>query len=57
MRIHFIAIGGTAMHSLAIEMSKKGHNVSGSDDNIYEPAKSNLKKAGLFPKKHLYKTG
>tara|TARA_B100001250_G_scaffold237992_1_gene204503 strand:+ start:343 stop:1704 length:1362 start_codon:yes stop_codon:yes gene_type:complete len=51
MRIHFIAIGGTAMHSLAIEMSKKGHNVSGSDDNIYEPAKSNLKKAGLFPKK------
>jgi len=51
MRIHFIAIGGTAMHSLAIEMSKKGHNVSGSDDNIYEPAKSNLKKRGLFPKK------
>ena len=51
MRIHFIAIGGTAMHSLAIEMSKKGHNVSGSDDNIYEPAKSNLEKRGLFPKK------
>tara|TARA_B110000003_G_scaffold273494_1_gene311363 strand:+ start:117 stop:1478 length:1362 start_codon:yes stop_codon:yes gene_type:complete len=51
MRIHFIAIGGTAMHSLAIEMSKKGHIISGSDDIIYEPAKSNLKKAGLFPKK------
>ena len=51
MRIHFIAIGGTAMHSLAIEMLKKGHEVSGSDDEIYDPAKSNLKIAGLFPKK------
>ena len=51
MKIHFIAIGGTAMHSLAIEISKKGHEVSGSDDEIYEPAKSNLKNAGLFPEK------
>ena len=51
MRIHFIAIGGTAMHSLAIEISKKGHKVTGSDDQIYEPAKSNLKKASLFPRK------
>ena len=51
MRIHFIAIGGTAMHSLAIEVSKKGHKVSGSDDQIYEPSKSNLIKAGLFPSK------
>jgi len=48
-KIHFIAIGGAAMHSLAIEMLRKGYEVSGSDDVIYEPAKSNLKNAGIFP--------
>ena len=51
LRIHFIAIGGSAMHSLAIEMLRLGHNVSGSDDIIFDPAKKNLEKAGILPKK------
>ena len=51
LRIHFIAIGGRAMHSLAIEMLRLGHNVSGSDDVIFDPAKKNLQKAGILPKK------
>ena len=51
LRIHFIAIGGSAMHSLAIEMLRLGHNVSGSDDVIFDPAKKNLQKAGILPKK------
>ena len=44
MNLHFIAIGGSAMHSLAIAMDRLGHKVSGSDDSIFEPSKSNLKK-------------
>jgi UDP-N-acetylmuramate: L-alanyl-gamma-D-glutamyl-meso-diaminopimelate ligase len=41
MNIHFIAIGGAAMHNLAIALhKKKGYNVSGSDDEIFEPSKS-----------------
>ena len=51
LRIHLIAIGGSAMHSLAIELFRLGHNVSGSDDLIFDPAKENLKKAGILPKK------
>ena len=51
MIIHFIAIVVTAIHSLSIQVSKIGHKVSGSDDKIYEPSKSNLIKAGLFPRK------
>ena len=50
MRIHFIAIGGAIMHSLAIELHKNGHLVTGSDDLIYDPAKSNLSKHNLLPK-------
>ena len=50
MRIHFIAIGGAIMHSLAIELHKNGHLVTGSDDLIYDPAKSNLSKYNLLPK-------
>ena len=50
LRIHFIAIGGSAMHSLAIEMFRLGHNVTGSDDVIFDPAKKNLEKAGILPK-------
>ena len=50
LRIHFIAIGGSAMHSLAIEMFQLGHNVTGSDDVIFDPAKKNLEKAGILPK-------
>ena len=52
LRIHLIAIGGSAMHSLAIEMLRLGHNVSGSDDLIFDPAKKNLEKAGILPKKN-----
>lgn len=48
--IHFIAIGGAAMHNLAIALSKKeGYRVTGSDDEIFEPARSNLNKAGILP--------
>ncbi|MEE1885490.1 UDP-N-acetylmuramate--L-alanine ligase [Pedobacter flavus] len=49
MRIHFIAIGGSAMHNLAIALSKKGFQVSGSDDQIFEPSSSRLQKYGLLP--------
>ncbi|MDE1191300.1 MAG: Mur ligase family protein [Arachidicoccus sp.] len=50
MRIHFISIGGSVMHQLAIALHKKGNEVTGSDDEIFEPAKSNLEKEGLLPK-------
>lgn len=49
MRIHFIAIGGSAMHNLAIALHKQGHIVSGSDDEIFEPSKTRLRKYGLLP--------
>ena len=49
MRVHFIAIGGSAMHNLAIALSKKGFVVTGSDDVIFEPSKTNLSKHGLLP--------
>lgn len=51
MRIHFIAIGGSAMHNLALALHQKGEAISGSDDTIFEPSKSRLKKAGLLPEK------
>ena len=51
MRLHFIAIGGSAMHNLALALHKKGYAVTGSDDEIFEPSKSRLKKAGLLPVK------
>jgi len=51
MKIHLIAIGGSAMHNLALAMHKKGHNVSGSDDAIFEPSKSRLGSEGLLPEK------
>ncbi|MBD1425495.1 Mur ligase domain-containing protein [Sphingobacterium arenae] len=50
MRVHFIAIGGAVMHNLAISLAEQGHQVSGSDDQVVEPSKSRLKKAGLLPK-------
>ncbi|HBF89456.1 MAG TPA: peptidoglycan synthetase [Bacteroidales bacterium] len=50
MRVHFIAIGGSAMHNLAIALHKKGFQVSGSDDEIFEPSKSRLDECGLLPK-------
>ena len=49
MRIHLIAIGGSAMHNMALELHKKGYTVSGSDDEINEPSKSRLNKAGILP--------
>ena len=49
MRIHFIAIGGSAMHNLAIALHRKGNQVTGSDDVIYEPSRSRLEKEGLLP--------
>ncbi|MAZ96355.1 MAG: peptidoglycan synthetase [Flavobacteriales bacterium] len=49
MRIHFIAIGGSAMHNLAIALHNSGHQITGSDDQIFEPSKSRLKKVGLLP--------
>ena len=49
MRIHFIAIGGSAMHNLAIALHKKGYQVTGSDDVIFEPSNSRLAKHGILP--------
>lgn len=49
MKIHFIAIGGSAMHNLAIALSRKGVTVTGSDDEIFEPSKSRLEKQGIMP--------
>ncbi|CAN5235925.1 Mur ligase family protein [soil metagenome] len=49
MKVHFIAIGGSVMHQLAIALKRKGYRVTGSDDEIFEPAKSNLSAEGLLP--------
>jgi len=51
MKIHFISIGGSIMHQLALVLKSEGHTVSGSDDEIYEPSRSILQKAGLLPTK------
>ncbi len=49
MKIHFIAIGGSAMHNLALSLQHKGNHISGSDDVIFEPSKSRLENHGLLP--------
>lgn len=49
MNVHFIAIGGSAMHNLAIALHLKGYHVTGSDDEIFDPAKSRLQKYGILP--------
>ena len=49
MRLHFIAIGGSAMHSLALALARRGDHVTGSDDAIFEPSRSRLEAAGLLP--------
>lgn len=49
MKVHFIAIGGSAMHNLAIALRLKGYEVTGSDDEIFEPAKGRLEKYGILP--------
>ena len=51
MKIHFIAIGGSAMHNLAIALKLKGYSITGSDDAINDPSRSRLKKYNLLPKK------
>tara|TARA_R110002050_G_scaffold87233_3_gene184900 strand:+ start:135 stop:1490 length:1356 start_codon:yes stop_codon:yes gene_type:complete len=49
MNVHFIAIGGAAMHNLALALHKKGYKITGSDDTIFEPSKSRLEAKGLLP--------
>jgi UDP-N-acetylmuramate: L-alanyl-gamma-D-glutamyl-meso-diaminopimelate ligase len=49
MKVHFIAIGGSVMHNLAIALHKKGYQVSGSDDQIFDPARNRLEKYHLLP--------
>lgn len=51
MKYHFIAIGGSVMHNLALDIHQQGNKVSGSDDEIFEPSRSRLEKAGLLPEK------
>lgn len=51
MNIHFIAIGGSAMHNLALALHKEGHHITGSDDEIFEPSRSRLAAAGILPEK------
>ena len=53
MRIHFISIGGSVMHQLAIALKRKGYRVSGSDDEIFEPAVTNLRNEKAFYRKKL----
>ncbi len=48
-KVHFIAIGGSAMHNLAIALSRKGYVITGSDDEIFEPSASRLKNQGILP--------
>ncbi|GEQ85610.1 peptidoglycan synthetase [Patiriisocius marinistellae] len=49
MRVHFIAIGGSAMHNLALALHNKGYHVTGSDDEIFNPSKARLETKGLLP--------
>jgi UDP-N-acetylmuramate: L-alanyl-gamma-D-glutamyl-meso-diaminopimelate ligase len=49
MKVHFISIGGSVMHQLAIALKRKGYQVTGTDDEIFEPSKTNLEKEGLLP--------
>jgi UDP-N-acetylmuramate: L-alanyl-gamma-D-glutamyl-meso-diaminopimelate ligase len=49
MNVHFIAIGGAAMHNLALALHDKGYSVTGSDDTIFDPSKSRLEAKGLLP--------
>lgn len=57
LNIHFIAIGGSLMHSLAIALKHAGYNISGSDDQIYDPSKSNLIKHGILSANEGWNTG
>jgi UDP-N-acetylmuramate: L-alanyl-gamma-D-glutamyl-meso-diaminopimelate ligase len=57
MKVHFISIGGSVMHQLAIALKKKGYEVTGSDDEIFEPARKNLADCGLLPQQEGWFTG
>ena len=48
-KIHFIAIGGAAMHNLAIDLHNRGFKITGSDDEIYEPSRTLLAEKGILP--------
>lgn len=48
-KVHFIAIGGSAMHNLAIALHRKGYEVTGSDDEIFEPSRTRLENEGILP--------
>ena len=51
-KVHFIAIGGAAMHNLALALNdKEGYKITGSDDEFFDPSKSRLAAAGLLPEK------
>ena len=52
MRVHFIAIGGSAMHNLALALHLKGDHVTGSDDEIFNPSKGRLEARGLLPESY-----
>ena len=52
MRVHFIAIGGSAMHNLALALQQKGEQITGSDDEIFDPSRSRLEAKGLLPDKY-----
>ena len=49
MKVHFIAIGGAAMHNMALALQHKNYQITGSDDEINEPSRSRLNYAGLLP--------
>lgn len=57
MNIHFIAIGGAVMHNLAIALQQKGNNVTGSDEEIFEPSHSALEACNLLPDKAGWEPG
>ncbi len=42
-------MGGAVMHNLAIALKHAGHQITGSDDEIYDPARTRLKKEGILP--------
>ena len=51
MKIHLIAIGGSAMHNMALALHHKGFDISGSDDAIFQPSQGRLEQFGLLPSK------
>src|SRR5690625_7960745 len=48
---HIISIGGAVMHNIAIQLARKGYEITGSDDILFDPSRSRLEEAGLLPEK------